>query len=199
MHALRLCLSCCYVIPRSAPFAQTHPGKSRLAAALGERIVQAGNLRITFRCSPYHTTSAFYPRRARLERLLQGPDEEPAAAKVERLERLLRPTGLPLEHVVPLIATLVSIPLPEERYTPLRLSPQQQKQQTLEALVTWLVAEATWQPVLSIWEDLHWADPSTLELLELLLRQVPTARMLLVVTCRPPFSHPGAHGRTSPR
>jgi len=165
-------------------------GKSRLAAALGERVVQERHLRFTIRCSPYHTNSALYPIMARLERLLQGVDEEPAAAKVERLEQLLRPTGLPLEHVVPLIAALVSVPLPEGRYTPLRLSPQQQKQQTLETLVTWLLAEATRHPVLSIWEDLHWADPSTLELLELLLRQVPTARMLVVVICRPHFQPP---------
>ena len=165
-------------------------GKSRLAAALGARVVPEGALRITIRCSPYHTNSALYPLIARLERGLQGPGEEPAAAKAERLEGLLRPTGLPLDHVVPLIAALVSIPLPEGRYTPLRLSPQQQKRQTLEALVTWLLIEAARQPVLSVWEDLHWADPSTLELLELLLRQVPTARMLVVVTCRPPFQPP---------
>jgi class 3 adenylate cyclase/predicted ATPase len=165
-------------------------GKSHLAAALGERVVQEGNLRLTIRCSPYHIHSALYPIRAHLERLLHGPGAESATAKVERLELLLRPTGLPLEPVVPLLAALVSIPLPEERYTPLHLSPQQQKQQTLEALVTWLVAAATRQPILSVWEDLHWADPSTLELLELLLRQVPTAHMLLVVTCRPPFQPP---------
>src|SRR5262249_12333074 len=97
---------------------------------------------------------------------------------------------LPLERVVPLIAALLSVSLPEGRYTPLRLSPQQQKQQTLEALVSLLLAEAARQPVLSVWEDLHWADPSTLELLELLLRQVPTARMLVVVTCRPHFQPP---------
>jgi class 3 adenylate cyclase/tetratricopeptide (TPR) repeat protein len=165
-------------------------GKSRLVAALGERVVQEGHRRITIRCSPYHTNSALHPIIVRLERLLQGPGEELAAAQVERLERLLHPTGLPLERIIPLIAALVSVPLPEGRYTPLRLSPQQQKQQTLEALVTWLVAEATPQPVLSVWEDLHWADPSTLELLDLLLRQVPTARILVMVTCRPAFQPP---------
>jgi class 3 adenylate cyclase/predicted ATPase len=165
-------------------------GKSRLAAALGERVVQEGHLWRTIRCSPYHTNSALYPIITRLKRLLQGADEEPTTAKMERLERLLRPTGLPLEHVVPLIAALLSVPLPEERYTPLRLSPQQQKQQTLEVLVSWLLAEAAQQPVLSVWEDLHGADPSTLELFDLLLRQVPTARMLVVATCRRPFHPP---------
>src|SRR5262245_12265867 len=165
-------------------------GKSRLAAALGEHVGQEGHLWLTIRCSPYHTNSALYPIIARLERLLHGPGAEPAVATVERLEQLMRPTGLPLEHVVPLIAALMSLPLPAERYTPLHLSPQQQKQQTLEALVTWLVAEATSQPALSVWEDLHWADPSTLELLDLLLQQVPTARLLVMVTCRPAFQPP---------
>jgi predicted ATPase len=70
------------------------------------------------------------------------------------------------------------------------VSPQRQKQQTLEALAAWLLAEAAQQPVLAIWEDLHWADPSTLELLGLLLDQVPTARLLLVLTCRPEFRPP---------
>jgi predicted ATPase len=67
------------------------------------------------------------------------------------------------------------------------VSPQRQKQKTHEALVAWLLAEAVRQPVLAVWEDLHWADPSTLELLGLLLEHVPTAQLLLVVTCRPEF------------
>ena len=79
-----------------------------------------------------------------------------------------------------------------ERYPPLTLSPQRQKQQTQEALVAWLLAETAQQPVLAVWEDLHWADPSTLELLGLLLDQVPTARLLLVLTVRPEFRPPWA-------
>src|SRR4030095_4420651 len=71
----------------------------------------------------------------------------------------------------------------------LALSRQRQKQRTQEALVAWLLAETVRQPVLAVWEDLHWADPSTLELLELLLDHVPTARLLLVLTARPEF-HP---------
>src|SRR5262249_35793522 len=86
----------------------------------------------------------------------------------------------------PLLAALLSLPVPE-RYPPLTLSPQRQKQKTQEALVAWLLAETARQPVLVVWEDLHWADPSTLELLELLLDHVPTARLLLVLTVRPEF------------
>src|SRR5262249_49770019 len=93
---------------------------------------------------------------------------------------------LPLAEVVPLVAPLLSLPVPD-RYPPLTLSPQRQKQKTEEVLVAWLLAAAAQQPVLAVWEDLHWADPSTLELLGLLLEQTPTARLLMVLTCRPEF------------
>jgi predicted ATPase len=92
--------------------------------------------------------------------------------------------------VVPLFAGLLSVPLPAERYPALTLTPQQQKQQTLDALVAWLVAEAERQPVLVAWEDLHWADPTTLEALGLLVEQAPTVPMLHVLTYRPAFSPP---------
>src|SRR5262249_28259960 len=112
--------------------------------------------------------------------------------KLAKLETGLRPSGLPLVEVVPLVAGLLSIPLPAERYAPLTLTPQQQKQQTLDALVAWLEAEAERQPVLVAWEDLHWADPTTLEYLGLLVEQAPTVPMLHVLTYRPEFSPPWA-------
>ena len=87
----------------------------------------------------------------------------------------------------------LSLPVPEQ-YPSLALSPQRQKQKTQEALVAWLLAETARQPVLAVWEDLHWADPSTLELLDLMLDHVPTARLLLVLTARPSFTHPGRPG-----
>jgi predicted ATPase/class 3 adenylate cyclase len=95
-------------------------------------------------------------------------------------------------EVVPLLAALLSVPLPEGCYPPLLLSPQQQRQRTLDTLVTWLLAEAERQPVLAVWEDLHWADPSTLELLGLVIEQAPTARLLTLVTARPEFRPPWA-------
>jgi predicted ATPase len=97
---------------------------------------------------------------------------------------------LPLAEVVPLFARLLSVPLPAEHYTALTLTPQQQKQQTLDALLAWMVAEAERQPVLVAWEDLHWADPTTLELLGLVVEQAPTVPMLHVLTYRPEFSPP---------
>jgi predicted ATPase len=96
---------------------------------------------------------------------------------------------MPLAEAVPLLAALLMVPVPE-RYPPLTLSPQRQKQKTQEALVAWLLAEAAQHPVLALWEDLHWADPSTLELLGLLIEQAPTARLLLVLTARPEFRPP---------
>ena len=97
--------------------------------------------------------------------------------------------GLPLAEAVPLFAGLLSLPLPDT-YTPLTLSPAQQKQQTLQALLTIFLHIAAQQPVLFVMEDLHWVDPSTLELLSLLVDQGPTARLLALLTFRPDFSPP---------
>ena len=103
-------------------------------------------------------------------------DDTPAD-KLRKLEEALRPSPLPLAEVVPLLAALLSLPLPAERYPPLTLTPQRQKQKTLEALLTWLLALTEQQPVLFVVEDLHWIDPSTLEFLTLLVDQGPTARL----------------------
>jgi predicted ATPase len=97
--------------------------------------------------------------------------------------------GLPLAEVVPLFAALLSLPLTAD-YTPLNLSPERQKQQTLQALLTILLRIAAQQPVLFVMEDLHWVDPSTLELLSLLVEQCPTARILALFTFRPDFPPP---------
>ena len=164
-------------------------GKSRLVEVLRERVISEGATRIVFRCSPYHQNSALYPVIDHLQRFLQWQRDETSEAKFDTLERVLRTYRLPLEDVVPLFAALLSVPLPE-RYPPLNLTPQRQRQKTQEALVAWLLEEAERQPVLAVWEDLHWADPSTLDVLSLLLDQVPTARMLTLLTCRPEFRPP---------
>ena len=164
-------------------------GKSRLVRVLTEQVADEIAPRLTLRCSPYHTNSAFHPVIEHLQRLLQWHRNEAPEARLAMLEQALQTAGLPLEEVVPLLAALLTVPV-LERYPPLTLSPQRQKQKTQEALVAWLLAEAAQQPVLAVWEDLHWADPSTLELLALLLDQVPTARLLLVLTARPEFRPP---------
>jgi class 3 adenylate cyclase/predicted ATPase len=165
-------------------------GKSALVEALRAQVRAEELPRIAYRCSPYHTTSALYPVITQIEHLLQLAPDDPPATKLAKLEAGLRPYDLPLAEVVPLLAGLLSIPLPIERYAPLTVTPQQQKQQTLDALLAWMVAEVERQPVLVAWEDLHWADPTTLELLGLVIEQAPTVPMLYVLTYRPEFSPP---------
>jgi class 3 adenylate cyclase/predicted ATPase len=164
-------------------------GKSSLVEVLRAHVRQEGLPRIAYRCSSYHQNSALYPVIAHIERLLDLQRQDDAETKLDKLEQGLRPYSLPLDEVVPLFASLLSVPL-HERYPAPTLTPQQQKRQTLDALVAWLLEEGEQQPVLVAWEDLHWADPSTLELLTLVLEQTPTVPMLHVLTSRPEFAPP---------
>jgi class 3 adenylate cyclase len=164
-------------------------GKSSLVEVLRARVRDEGLPRIAFRCSSYHQNSALYPVIAHVEHLLQFDREDAPATKLNKLEQGLRPYSLPLDEVVPLLASLLSVPL-EGRYSTPPLTPPQQKQQTLDALVAWMLEEAEQQPVLVVWEDLQWADPSTLEMLGLVLEQTPTVPMLHVLTFRPEFTVP---------
>jgi class 3 adenylate cyclase len=164
-------------------------GKSRLVEVLSEQVLRQDAIRMVFRCSPYAQQSALHPVIEHLQRRLHWHHNDTPEVKLHTLEQALQTSRLPLEDVVPLLAALLSIPLPE-RYPPLSLSPQRQKQQTLEALGAWLLAETERQPVLAVWEDIHWADPSTLGWLSLLLDQTPTAQMLTLLLFRPEFRLP---------
>ena len=125
-----------------------------------------------------------------LERVVLRFDrEESPQQKLGKLEGFLVQYGLPLAEAVPLFAALLSLPLTAD-YAPLTVSPEQQKQKTLHALLTILLRIAAQQSVLFVMEDLHWVDPSTLELLSLLVDQGPTARILALFTFRPDFSPP---------
>jgi predicted ATPase len=125
-----------------------------------------------------------------VQRALHWQPEDTAVTKLAKLERRFHATDLASEDAVSLLASLLSVPLPEARYPALRLSPQQLRQRTQDVLIAWLLAEADCQPVLAVWEDLHWADASTLELLGLLLEQTPTVPMLHVLSFRPEFEPP---------
>src|SRR6266849_1208342 len=164
-------------------------GKSRLAQVLKEQVIAEGATRIEFRCSPYHQNSAFHPIIEHLQRLLQFAREETSQAKLAKLQQALAAYRFPQADTLPLLAALLSLPHPEG-CAPLTLSPQKQKQKTQEALVAWIVEEAEKAPVYCAWEDLHWVDPSTLEFLTLFLDQVPTTRLLAVLTFRPDFTPP---------
>src|SRR5262249_51972804 len=127
------------------------------------------------------------------QRVLQWQQHETLEEKVGTLEQTLRQYRLPLHESVPLFASLLSLPLSENDYPPLHLSPQRQRQKTLETIIAILLELAERQPVLFILEDLHWTDPSTLELLNLVLAQTPTAALLVLLTCRPPFQPTWSH------
>ncbi len=162
-------------------------GKSRLVQELKIAATQAGAVRIEYRCSSYHQNSALYPLVEHLQRVLHFTPGDTPQDKLRKLEQTLSRYRFPQNDTVPLLAALLSLPSPEG-LPPLALSPQQQKQKTFDTLVRWLFEEAERAPVYAIWEDLHWADPSTLEFLMVCLDQTPTARMLIVLTSRPEFT-----------
>jgi predicted ATPase/class 3 adenylate cyclase len=166
-------------------------GKSRLVQVLQAQVAAEPQAWLTpCQCSPYHQHTALYPLIELLERVLLRFDrEESPQQKLRKLEGFLVQHGLSLAEAVPLLAALLSFPLTAD-YIPLTMSPEQQKQQTLHALLTILLRIAAQQPVFFVMEDLHWVDPSTLEFLSLLVDQGPTARILALCTFRPDFSPP---------
>jgi predicted ATPase/class 3 adenylate cyclase len=166
-------------------------GKSRLVQVLTTQVATDPQAwLIPCQCSPYYQNSALYPMIDLLERVaLRFEREESPEQKRRKLEGFLVQYGLPLAEAVPLFAALLSLPLGVD-YAPLAVSPEQQKQQTLHALLTILLRIAAQHPVLFVMEDLHWVDPTTLELLSLVVDQGPTARILALFTYRPDFSPP---------
>jgi len=165
-------------------------GKSRLVQVLKDHVAGEAHDRLECRSSPYYQHTALYPITDLLQRTLQWQQGETPDERLVKLEQMLRQYQLSLEEAVPLFATLLSLPLPEDRYPPLPWTPQRQRQKTLEVIMSMLLELAERQPVLFILEDLHWTDPTTLEWLTLLIEQVPTASLLTMLTCRPEFASP---------
>jgi class 3 adenylate cyclase/predicted ATPase len=166
-------------------------GKSRLVQVLKEHVGAEPQAWLTpCQCSPYYQNSALYPMIDLLERVaLRFDREESHQQKLSKLEGFLVQYGLPLAEAVPLFAALLSLPLSAD-YAPLLFSPEQQKQKTLQAFLAIFLRIAAQQPMLFVMEDLHWVDPTTLELLSLMVDQGPTARILTLFTFRPDFSPP---------
>src|SRR5262249_44039256 len=150
----------------------------RLVQVLKDHVANEPHVRWECRSLSYYQNTALYPLTALLQRTLQWQHDETPEEKFGKLEQTLRQYRLPLEESVQLFAPLLSLPLPEDRYAPLNLSPQRQRQKTLETIVAILLELAERQPLLFIVEDLHWTDPTTLELLNLVLDQTPTASLL---------------------
>jgi predicted ATPase len=165
-------------------------GKSALVDTLRTYVRRERLTRVAMRCSPYQTNSALYPVIVHVQQAIRLARDDTAAEKLTKLEQALQTFSFPLHEVVPLMAALLAVSLPDGRYPPLHLTPLQQRQQTYDALVAWMLEEAERQPVLMVWEDLHWADPSTLELLGLFIDQAPTAPLLHLLTFRPEFVPP---------
>jgi class 3 adenylate cyclase/predicted ATPase len=166
-------------------------GKSRLVQVLRERLEEEPHTWLDVSCSAYRGNSAFHPVVELLEKGLIFGGDDSSEVRLAKLERALRPAGFPLHELIPLFAPLMSIPLPE-RYPPVAVSPEAQRRRTLESLMAWLFSVSEQQPMVLVVEDLHWIDPSTLELLGMLVEQAPTVPVLLLLTFRPDFELPWA-------
>ncbi len=164
-------------------------GKSHIALALNERL-QSGEPHITLRysCSAHHTHSALFPFINQLERAAGFNHNDSPSEKLAKLNALLSPSTDDLEHVA-FLAHLFALPT-DNRYGLKDLTPQKRKEKTFEALLAQLDGLAARQPVLLIFEDVHWIDPTSLELLAAAVEHVPQLRALLVITARPQFAAP---------
>ena len=163
-------------------------GKSRLTAALAERLQAEPHLRLRYFCSPYHQDSALYPFIDQLGRAAVFARDDPPGARLQKLEALLARAGPPGEDVA-LLADLMSLPA-SEQHPPPNLSPRRKKERTLEALIQQLEGLARKQPVLIVFEDAHWIDPTSLELLDLTVDRLRSLPVLLIVTFRSEFQPP---------
>jgi predicted ATPase/class 3 adenylate cyclase len=162
-------------------------GKSRITAALAERLHEP-HLRLRYFCSPYHQDSALYPFIDQLGRAAGFARDDMPAAKLEKLETLLALAAPPDEDVA-FFADLLSLPASERHKLP-NLSPQRKKERTLEALIRQLEGLVRQQPVVMVFEDAHWIDPTSRELLDLAVERVRSLPVLLIVTFRPEFQPP---------
>jgi predicted ATPase len=164
-------------------------GKSRLIMVLKERVANQPHAWLEGRCSTFTENTSFHPVLQLLRRFLCWNGDISVESRVAKMERALEQAGLELSKHVPILSDLFSLPLPQH-YDPLELSPEGRRQQTLNTLLSCLLSAALGGPVVLVIEDLHWVDPSTLELLGLLIDQLPTVPMLAVLTFRPEFDLP---------
>jgi class 3 adenylate cyclase/tetratricopeptide (TPR) repeat protein/ABC-type transport system involved in cytochrome c biogenesis ATPase subunit len=162
-------------------------GKSRLAAALAERIADEPHTRLRYQCSPYDANSALRPLIAQLERVAGFKSTDTFEQRLDKLEAVLGASRG--QEVTPLFAKLLSIPI-DRRYPPLALSPTQQRRRTLAALLDQFENIARQQPILLLFEDVQWADATSLELLDLAVERIRGLPILALLTFRPPFEPP---------
>jgi predicted ATPase len=164
-------------------------GKSRLAAALAERLAGEPHTRLSYQCSPYHTNGALRPFIAQLERAAHFKADDTPDQRLGKLEAVLGVGASQVATVVPLFTALLSIPL-GGRYPTLALNPAQQRRRTLGALLDQFEGFARQQPILLLFEDLQWADATSLELLDLTIERMRQLPVLALFTLRPEFEPP---------
>ncbi len=165
-------------------------GKSRLTAALLERLAGEPHTRLRYFCSPQHTDSAFYPIIGQMERAAGLAHDDTPKFRLDKLDALIAQTSTSIQDAA-LFAEMLSLPN-DGRYPALDLAPQQRRQRTLEALTAQLVGLASQHPVLMIFEDVHWIDPTSLEALGRTVDRIKVLSVLLIVTFRPEFNAPWA-------
>jgi class 3 adenylate cyclase/predicted ATPase len=164
-------------------------GKSRIAESVVERISADPHTRLRYFCSPHHQDSPLYPSIAQLERAAGFRRDDADEQRLDKLETVLAQGTNDLSEAVPLFAELLSIPI-GDCHAPLNLTPQKRKEKTLHAQLAQVEGLASQQPVLMVWEDVHWSDPTTRESLDLLIDRVATLRVLVIITFRPEFAPP---------
>jgi class 3 adenylate cyclase/predicted ATPase len=163
-------------------------GKSRLTAALLERVASEPHTRLRYFCSPQHTDSAFFPIIAQLERAASLTHDDTVTARLDKLDALLTQSSTSPNDAA-LIAEMLSLPN-DGRHPALDLAPDQRRQKGLKALVSQTEALARQNPVLMIFEDAHWSDPTSLEVFGKIVDRIRMLRVLLLVTFRPEFDAP---------
>ena len=161
-------------------------GKSRMIRSLCDRLADEPYQRVQFQCSPYHTNTALYPAISLLREAAGLTGQDSAEAQLNKLEALSIDSGIDRHDTVALFADLLSI-RDDQRYPPLAVSSEKRKDMTLEALVHHLQRLADRSPLLFIVEDVHWLDPTTLDLMTRIIDRIRQMRMLLLITCRPDF------------
>jgi class 3 adenylate cyclase/predicted ATPase len=163
-------------------------GKSRILSTLREKLEDEGAKAMRFQCSPYYVNSAFWPSIDNLERTLKFTRTEPVESKLDKLESLVVDHyKRPIEDVR-FLASILAIPC-DERYAKLSITPQKFKDETLRTLVDLTKAAAKKRPSVMLFEDLHWADPTTFEFLDLMIDRVRPIPLLIVLTHRPEFQN----------
>ena len=163
-------------------------GKSRLIVALLERLAAEPHTRLRYFCSPQHTDSAFFPIISQMERAAGFAHDDTAQAKLDKLDAVLAETSTSVQQAA-LFAEMLSLPN-DGRYPTPELTPEQRRQRTFDALIAEMEALSRSSPVLMIFEDAHWTDPTSLEVFGRVVDQVRSLRVLFLVTFRPEFEPP---------